>query len=326
MDWITNTSGWLNTVLGDPELLRLGYSALLGASVFILALALYFLATGVWNPLRRRVDSVKDADPQPPARRAGRRTVASLGDLLVPKLDAKRLRLEELLRHAGFRSEGALRELYGIKLVATVLGPALLLLASAITHALPTVNAVLYSPLVATLGFVLPDIVLARLARRRQERLRRSLPDAMDLLVVCSEAGLGLGAGIQRVAGEIALTHPELSDELGLFSMQTRAGMDSRAALKDLEARTGLEDIQALVAMLLQSMRFGTSIADTLRIYAEELRDKRLQRAQEKAARIGTVMAFPLILCLMPSFMLVILGPPMLGAINALSSSGMLGN
>jgi tight adherence protein C len=144
----------------------------------------------------------------------------------------------------------------------------------------------------------------------------------MDLLVVCSEAGLGLSAGIQRVASELALTHPELSDELALYSMQTRAGMDNRAALKDLEERTGVEDIQTLVTMLLQSMRFGTSIADTLRVIAEELRDKRLQAAQEKAARISVMMLFPLVLCIMPSFLLVILGPALIGVFDALSKIG----
>jgi tight adherence protein C len=235
-----------------------------------------------------------------------------LGTILMPKSESKRASIRDMLRYAGLRSEGALQVFYGIKLAATVLGPLVVAILASVTRVLPMADAFLYVLLASILGFLVPDIVLKRLARRRQERLRRGLPDAMDLLVVCSEAGLGLNAGIQRVAGEIALTHPDLADELGLFSMQMRAGMDNRAALKDLEARTGLEDIQSLVAMLLQSMRFGTSIADTLRIYSEELRDKRLQRAQERAARVGTLMIFPLALCIMPSFLLVILGPALL--------------
>jgi len=183
-------------------------------------------------------------------------------------------------------------------------------------------NAVLFALDAAALGFLLPDLVLRRLARRRQDRLRRGLPDALDLLVVCSEAGLGLNAGIQRVAREIVITHPDLADELQLVTMQTGAGIDNRAALKGLEERTGLDDIQALVTTLIQSMRFGTSIGETLRIYSAELRDKRLQAAQEKAAKVSTLMLFPLVFCILPSFMIVVLGPAILGLTKALSGLG----
>jgi tight adherence protein C len=323
MDWIATISGWVSTLSTDPEVLQLGYSALLGASVFVIVLALYFLISGVWNPLRKRVDLVKGARGQPARKDRSKGAVAALGGLLMPKVEAKRTRIETLLRHANFRSEGAVRVFYGIKLSALVLAPVLVLAVVALTRVLPMGDAFLFALLAGVLAFLAPDIVLKRLARRRQDRLRRALPDAMDLLVVCSEAGLGLGAGIQRVASEITLTHPDLGDELDLYSMQTRAGMDNRAALKDLEDRTGLDDIQALVATLLQSMRFGTSVADTLRIYSAELRDKRLQRAQEKAARISTLMLFPMVTCIMPSFLLVVLGPAILGAAAALSGAGL---
>jgi len=324
VDWIAHFPTWLSSISKDPASLQLGYSVLLGVSVFILALALYLLATGVLDPVRKRVQAVQERELDP-RHKADRRPgiLQRLGAILAPKSESKRASIQDMLRYAGLRSDGAVQIFYGIKLAATVLGPLVVAILASVTHVLPMADALLYVLLAGILGYLIPDIVLKRLARRRQERLRRGLPDAMDLLVVCSEAGLGLNAGIQRVAGEIALTHPDLADELGLFSMQMRAGMDSRSALKDLEARTGLEDIQSLVAMLLQSMRFGTSIADTLRIYSEELRDKRLQRAQERAARVGTLMIFPLALCIMPSFLLVILGPALLGAIDALSGSGL---
>jgi len=324
VDWIAHFPTWLSSISKDPASLQLGYSVLLGVSVFILALALYLLATGVLDPVRKRVQAVqeRELDSRKIAdRRPG--ILQRLGAILAPKSESKRASIQDMLRYAGLRSDGAVQIFYGIKLAATVLGPLVVAILASVTHVLPMADALLYVLLAGILGYLIPDIVLKRLARRRQERLRRGLPDAMDLLVVCSEAGLGLNAGIQRVAGEIALTHPDLADELGLFSMQMRAGMDSRSALKDLEARTGLEDIQSLVAMLLQSMRFGTSIADTLRIYSEELRDKRLQRAQERAARVGTLMIFPLALCIMPSFLVVILGPALLGAIDALSGTGL---
>lgn len=321
MDWISSISGWLGSFSQDPQSLRLGYSAAIGASVFLVAGALYLILSGVLDPLRKRVDSVKEAAPTVGRKKSGKGALEALGSLFMPTVETKRVRVEELLRHAGLRSPGAVRVFYGIKLGSTVLSPLAVFAALVLTHVVPMGNAVLYIAPAVVLGFVVPDIVLKRIADRRQERLRRGLPDAMDLLVVCSEAGLGLSSGIQRVAGEISIAHPELAEELNLFSMQTRAGMDSRAALKDLEQRTGLEDIQALVAMLLQSMRFGTSIADTLRIYSDELRDKRVQRAEEKAARISTLMLFPLIFCIMPSFLLVVLGPPILGAIEVLSKT-----
>ena len=184
---------------------------------------------------------------------------------------------------------------------------------------LDTSVAILCAISVAVGGYLLPNLWLQRAINQRQRVLRKGLADALDLLVVCSEAGLGLGQGIQRVAEDLQVGHPELSDELLLFNMQTRAGMDSREALRDLEVRTGVEDIRGLVTTLLQSMRFGTSIAATLRIFAAELRDKRTQRAEEEAAKVSTKMLFPLIFCILPSFLLVVLGPPLLGAIAALS-------
>jgi tight adherence protein C len=148
------------------------------------------------------------------------------------------------------------------------------------------------------------------------------LPDALDLLVVCSEAGLGLKAGLQRVSDDIYVSHPELADELALVNAQTRVGVENVAALRDLADRTGLEDVRSLVSALSQSMRFGTSLAETLRIYSEEMRDKRIQRAEEMAAKIGTKLLFPLVFCVFPSFFVVALGPPFLGALEALRGVG----
>ena len=171
-------------------------------------------------------------------------------------------------------------------------------------------------------GVVAPALVLERRVTGRQVRLRRGLPDALDLLVVCSEAGLGLKAGLQRVSDDIYVSHPELAEELELVNAQTRVGVENVVALKDLSDRTGLEDIRGLVSTLSQSMRFGTSLAETLRVYSEEMRDKRIQRAEEVAAKLSTKMLFPLIFCVFPSFFVVALGPPFLGALAALRGIG----
>ena len=187
---------------------------------------------------------------------------------------------------------------------------------------LPTVTVFLFTSAAVIAGVVAPALVLERKVKRRQTRLRRGLPDALDLLVVCSEPGLGLKAGLQRVSDDIYVSHPELADEFSLVNAQTRVGVENVVALRDLADRTGLEDIGGLVSTLSQSMRFGTSLADTLRVYSEEMRDKRIQRAEEAAAKLSTKMLFPLVLCVFPSFFVVALGPPFLGALDALQGVG----
>jgi tight adherence protein C len=149
--------------------------------------------------------------------------------------------------------------------------------------------------------------------------LRDGFPDALDLLVVCVESGLGLSAAIERVAREIGVSHAELAVELSLVNAEMRAGVDRAKALRNLADRTGLDDIRGLVSMLIQAMRFGTSIADTLRIYSEEFRDRRMQKAEESAATISTRLIFPLVLCLFPSFFLVAIGPAVMRLIEVFS-------
>jgi tight adherence protein C len=322
MDWITGIVDWLATLPEDPDSLRYGYSALLGASVFFVVIAVYLLISGALSPTRRRVTSVTEGGVKAAIKHHEPGLLEQIGALVMPKVQEKRANTEALLQHAGFRSGGAVQLFFGIRLASIIGALVLVLAAVAVLPQFTLAKALPFMLVAGGIGFLIPELGLKRLAQRRQDRLRRALPDAMDLLVVCSEAGLGLASGIQRVASELSITHPELADELALFSLQTRAGMDNREALKDLERRTGLEDIQALVAMLLQSMRFGTSIADTLRIFSEELRDKRLQRAQERAARIGTKMLFPLVLFILPSFFLVVLGPPVLGALRTVQGMG----
>jgi tight adherence protein C len=214
---------------------------------------------------------------------------------------------------------------YGVKLMLIVglAGGATVLLLT--LTAIPISTAAQFSGAAGALGYLAPSWWLKRAARSRKQRIRRALPDALDLLVVCSEAGLGLGASIHRVAGDMVVSHPELADELEIFSMQTRAGLDHRAALRDFEQRTGVEEVRGLVSTLLQSMTFGTSIAETLRIFSDELRDKRMQAAEEEAAKVSTKMLFPLALCLLPAFLGVALGPAVVGAIRLFSGIGASG-
>jgi len=171
-------------------------------------------------------------------------------------------------------------------------------------------------------GSILCSMWLDHQVTKRQRALRTGFPDALDLLVVCVESGLGLAAALQRVADELAVSHPALGDELSLVNAEMRAGVERGVALKNLSERTGLEDIRGLTALLVQTMRFGTSVAEALRVYSEEFRDKRTQAAEEQAAKLGTKMIFPLVLFLFPSFFLVAIGPAVIGLIDVFSQIG----
>jgi tight adherence protein C len=161
----------------------------------------------------------------------------------------------------------------------------------------------------AGLGYVLSGIVLARLANRRQHRIRLSVPDALDLLVVSVEAGLGLDQAIQRVGDELASVHPELSEDLRMINLEIRAGKARAEALHNLAARTGVDDLTSLVAVLVQTDKFGTSVAQALRVHSDALRTKRRQRAEEAAAKTAVKMVFPLAICIFPAIWIVTLGP-----------------
>ncbi|MFC3283396.1 type II secretion system F family protein [Litchfieldella rifensis] len=330
MDALTPLLMQLEEWIADPQMVQLGFAMLLGLTIFALMIALLLLVMGLSDPLRRRLRGLEaeaatasNAGGMAKASESGlSQWLGPMGERLIPTQEDVRNRIAQRLRRAGKRSPGALNVFYGARLALTVLPPLLLLVLVIPFVRVPIATSIILLVATAIAGYLLPTLWLERALKQRTRLLRRGLPDALDLLVVCTEAGLGLGAAIQRVARDLEVSHPELADELNMFSMQTRAGMDSKAALRDLEERTGVEDIRGLVTTLLQSMRFGTSIATTLRLYAVELRDKRTQEAEELAAKVSTKMLFPLIFCVLPSFMLVAIGPPLLGAMRALAGTG----
>ena len=159
------------------------------------------------------------------------------------------------------------------------------------------------------LGFMLPDIWVSQRIRNRQLTLRLALPDALDLLVICMEAGLGLDQALLYVSQELRLAHPELCEELDLVAAEMRVGKTRIEALRCLATRTGVEDLQSLVATLVQTDRFGTSVAQSLRVHADDLRTKRRQRAEEMAAKTSVKMVIPLVFFIFPALFVVILGP-----------------
>src|SRR5919197_1248261 len=168
------------------------------------------------------------------------------------------------------------------------------------------------------IGYLLPPMGLKRMAARRQHRMRLSLPDALDLLVVSVEAGLGLDQAIMRVSDELAFAHPDLSSEMRLINLELRAGKARAEALRNFADRTGVDDISSLVAMLVQTDKFGTSVAQSLRVHSDVMRTKRRQRAEEAAAKTGVKMVFPLVFCIFPAIWVVTIGPAAIKIVTVL--------
>ncbi|HTM02157.1 MAG TPA: type II secretion system F family protein [Vicinamibacterales bacterium] len=235
---------------------------------------------------------------------------------VAPKSPSEMGKLQQRLVAAGYRSNEALVTFFGIRVGLALAIFALLALPLVVR---PNVILALAG---AGLGYMLPNIVLGRLAKKRQHRIRLSLPDALDLLVVSVEAGLGLDQALVRVGDELSVTHPDLSDELRLINLELRAGKPRSEALHNLGARTGVDDLVSLVAMLVQTDKFGTSVAQSLRVHSQSLRTKRRQRAEEAAAKTGVKMVFPLVFCIFPALYVVTLGPAVIKFIEVLAPMG----
>jgi tight adherence protein C len=172
------------------------------------------------------------------------------------------------------------------------------------------------------MGYVVPSLHLRIRTKRRQKEMQKALPDALDMLVVSVEAGLGLNQALVRVAEEVHRLSPVLSEQLALVNLEIRAGTAREEALKNLGERTGLGDISSLVGMLIQTERFGTSVAQALRTHADTMRTKRRQRAEEAAAKTTIKLIFPLVFCVFPAMFVVILGPAVIQIIQALKGFG----
>ncbi len=228
--------------------------------------------------------------------------VKRVGDR-VPRSPKELGKLRLRLMHAGFRRGEALAVFMGLRVVAAL---ALFALFASPVLGRPNLTLALAG---FGLGYLLPAMALARLARARQHRIRLALPDALDLLVVSVEAGLGLDQALLRVGEELAFAHPELAEELRLVNLELRAGKARAEALRNLADRTGVDDLHSLVAMLIQTDKFGTSIAQSLRVFSDTLRTKRRQRAEEAAAKTGVKMVFPLVFCIFPAIWVVTIGP-----------------
>ena len=222
--------------------------------------------------------------------------------------DDSQLKLK--FQRAGLRGRNVPSIFWGTKLLlATALPAAALFITVAFLKPLSSSHILLIAVFLAMLGLILPDIWLGVRTSARRKRLIRGFPDALDLLVVCVEAGMGLDSAIRRVGEEVGLSHPDLSEELKILNLELRAGKARLHALRSLAERTGIDEVNSLVTLLIQTDRFGTSVARALRVYSDTFRTARYQRAEEVAAKISTKLIFPLVLFLFPCMFVVILGP-----------------
>lgn len=309
-------------------------------TIFVLTLSLSYLALAHWLPApgRQRLATLV-SHPNPPSsaglpgwvqrflapwsagwREAVTPVLMRLSHWARPQAEgasgdafaSSAIRLQ--LLQAGFRDATALPVFYGLKAALTFLLPTLAWLAwwtwrSSGPLSNPIMNPLTLALLAASAGYYLPDMALKRLVLHRQNALFQGFPDALDLMRVCVQAGLGLDAAIERVGHEMHVSSPAISQEFALTGLELRAGSSRAAALEHLSLRVGLRDIEALVSMLTQADRFGTSVSESLQVYADALRTQRRLRAEEAAAKLPVKLLIPLVFCIFPALLTVLLGP-----------------
>ena len=224
---------------------------------------------------------------------------------LMPKSQKEVGITQKRLTMAGYRNESTVKVFYGSKLVMPVVLVAVVL----VTGAANTLGPFFVYLLALGGGFLAPDFWLGKRIEKRQKRINRGLPDVLDLLVICMEAGLSLDQAISRTAQELSTSQPELCDELSIVVLEQRAGRARSDAWKDMAERTGVESIRNLVSMLVQTEQFGTSIAKMLRVHSDQMRKQRVQMVEEMAAKTTVKLVFPLVFFIFPSLFLVTLGP-----------------
>jgi tight adherence protein C len=291
--------------------------AFLFASLIVVGAALMFTSTGT-TAIERRLGEITigagTLETEGEKSEYGKAIVDMLKRVgsVAPRSASEMGKLQQRLVTAGYRSREAPVVFFGIRAAFAL---ALFALAMSGIIFRPNMLAALGA---CGFGYVLPNFLLARMAKKRQHRIRLGLPDALDLLVVSVEAGLGLDQAIQRVATELDFAHPDLSQELALINIELRAGKARVDALRNLADRTQVDDIISLVAMLVQTDKFGTSVAQSLRVHSETVRTKRRQRAEEAAAKTGVKMVFPLVFCIFPAIWVVTIGPAVIKFVQVL--------
>ncbi|MGL6258307.1 type II secretion system F family protein [Vibrio sp. WXL103] len=300
---------WLESVTLNEQTIFLSLTLV---STMLVVLTVSVLLVGTRKPLQDKLDTLK-GDNRSLGTQGNKRlenTLESLAPIIAPSSGKERESVRHRLMHAGYHDAGALNIFYAIKGIALIVGGAI---AAMLYFLRPEMsNLELWMIASVAVGLYLPNIGLNRLADKRQSKMRAGVPDALDLLVVCTESGLGFNAALRRVADELVISHPDLADELDTVCVKIKAGFEMSDAFQDLVTRTGLKDISGLASMLAHATKIGGSLSQTLREYIDDYRDRRNQEVEEIAAKIPTKMIFPLLMFIWPCFFIVAVGPSIL--------------
>ncbi|MGP8307458.1 type II secretion system F family protein [Vibrio sp. YIC-376] len=293
-------------------------------TTILLVMSVGYILIGFNSPVKRKLSEISTGDKIPLSSRNEKvmNTLESLAPLTASGNEKDRQTNRMLLMHAGFHQKNALSLFYSIKSLTTIIG---ILVALGLYLSLPkTNNLYFYMSACVFVGLVIPDFLLKRIVKKRQNRIRAGVADMLDLLVVCTESGLGFNASLRRVADEMVISHPELADEIDTVCMKIQAGKSMPDSLREFVVRTGLEEFMGLISMLSHASRVGGSLVDSLREYTEDYRDKRQQAAEEIAAKIPVKMMFPMVLFIWPCFFIVAIGPSLIQLSEAFSNSNVL--
>jgi tight adherence protein C len=313
-------------------------SLLIFAGILLVVFSFYLVFRG-WAEKRRIVEKIEkggvseplsvsaaDAEPAGAFKKTFLDLATRLGQYSTPKGEEELTHRRKKLIVAGYRKPNATIIFYGTKiLLAVTLPAAVFFLLLFLGIPVRKMNLLLLLLTLALAGFYAPDLWVKLAIARRQEKITDGFPDALDMMVVCVEAGMGLDQAIKRISDEMKLTHKVISDEFAQMNMELRAGRSRQDAMRNLAARTDVEDVKSLVTLLLQTDRFGTSVANALRVHSDSMRTKRRQRAEEMAAKLPVKMLFPLVLFIFPALFVVLLGPGAIQIYRVLVKSAMRG-
>ena len=293
---------------------QIGFLILVFVATFAVAIWLLDRTTGnlASQRLKRVLGGEKAQGPSVPEQWLNRvaRATKPLARLSVPDAGYESSSLRRRFMNAGVRNAAAPMAFFGLKTALALALPMLAFIGLTLARSqLRGVELLLMLLVASAIGYYLPNYVLSKAIARRQREIFENFPDALDLMTVCMEAGLGTEAALNKVAEDMVHKSPTLSEELRLVNLELRAGSPRDRALRNLAMRTGVEEVEGFVTMIIQADRFGTSIAQSLRVHSETVRTRRRQKAEEAAAKIPLKLLFPLIFCIFPALMLVIIGP-----------------
>ena len=296
----------------------MGYAIFAFFGVFLMIVSGGLLLFYREEMLQRISDAINPQPKEKSLLTAIQKTGLSIGGVIehfenvLPKSQAEVSIVLQRLQHAGFRDESAVKIFYGSKVLVPLLFCILVLVSG-----LGNMGGFFMYLIAAALGFLAPDFWLGRRIKKRQSKIRRGLPDVLDLLVICIEAGLSLDHATARTAVELKTAQPEVCDELNIVVLEQRAGRPRGDAWKHMAERTDVDCVRNLVTMLIQAEQFGTSVAKTLRIHSDTLRTQRVQAVEEAAAKTTIKLLFPLVIFIFPSLFVVVLGPALLSIMDS---------